>query len=195
MRVNDQSVEDAITACLFDSMKRSAELPGLQQRRDDDRSEQALDSSSAQILSGATVNEAHWEHFKQEDDLGIKGYGPTKADAFEQAAIAMTAAISDPKLLQSQSSVKISCKANNDELLLIHWLTSLAYEMATRRMLFSQFDVQISDGQLHATAWGEPIDPEWHHPAVEIKGVLLRNVRVAEEGEGRWGARCVIEEV
>ena len=40
--------------------------------------------------------QAHWEHFSHEADIGIRGVGPTLATAFEQAAIAMTAVITDP---------------------------------------------------------------------------------------------------
>ena len=34
----------------------------------------------------------HWEHFPHEADIGIRGFGATPAEAFEQAALAMSAA-------------------------------------------------------------------------------------------------------
>lgn len=39
-----------------------------------------------------------------------------------------------------------------------YWLNSLIFEMSTCRMLFSQFKVLIDNGQLKASAWGEPIN-------------------------------------
>jgi tRNA nucleotidyltransferase (CCA-adding enzyme) len=144
-------------------------------------------------IANATVTTTHWEHFSHGADIGVRGFGPTKADAFEQAALAMTAAITDPDLLQPQRSVQIACEAPDDELLLVDWLNALVYEMATRRMLFSQFDVRLSDGQLRATAWGEAIDPKWHQPAVEIKGATLTSVRVGAETDGSWVAQCVVD--
>ena len=38
----------------------------------------------------------HWEHFEHEADIGIRGIAPTLEQAFEQAAIAMTAVMTDP---------------------------------------------------------------------------------------------------
>jgi SHS2 domain-containing protein len=38
---------------------------------------------------------AHWEHFPHEADIGVRGFGASKAQAFEQAALAMTAVMTD----------------------------------------------------------------------------------------------------
>lgn len=35
---------------------------------------------------------ASWEHFSHEADVGVAGMGPTKAEAFRQAAIALSSA-------------------------------------------------------------------------------------------------------
>src|SRR3972149_8529533 len=37
-----------------------------------------------------------WEHFPHIADIGVRGIGATRAQAFEQAALAMTAGITDP---------------------------------------------------------------------------------------------------
>ena len=39
---------------------------------------------------------AFWEHFEHEADMGIRGVGQTKEQAFEQAAMALTAVITEP---------------------------------------------------------------------------------------------------
>lgn len=31
--------------------------------------------------------DAHWEHFPHDADIGVRGFGPTPARAFEQAAL------------------------------------------------------------------------------------------------------------
>ncbi|MBT9613287.1 MAG: archease, partial [Burkholderiales bacterium] len=35
----------------------------------------------------------HWEHFTHGADIGVRGFGNTPSEAFEQAALAMTAVI------------------------------------------------------------------------------------------------------
>ena len=133
-----------------------------------------------------------WEHYEHGADVGVRGFGATKAQAFEQAAVAMTAAIADPTTILARDKVSVRCEAPDDELLLAEWLNALVYEMATRRMLFSRFEVRIEDGRLSADAWGEAIDAQRHHPAVEVKGATLTTLRVARHGDG-WLAQTVID--
>lgn len=38
---------------------------------------------------------ARWEHFPHQADIGVRGMGATLAQAFEQAALALTAVIVD----------------------------------------------------------------------------------------------------
>jgi SHS2 domain-containing protein len=135
---------------------------------------------------------AHWEHFPHEADMGIRGFGATEAEAFEQAALALTAVVTDLATIEPRDAVTVECDAPDRELLLAEWLNSLVYEMSTRRMLFGRFEVQIDDGRLHAHAWGERVDPGRHHPAVEIKGATYTALRVAHEN-GEWMAQTVVD--
>jgi tRNA nucleotidyltransferase (CCA-adding enzyme) len=133
-----------------------------------------------------------WEHFPHEADMGVRGIGATKAQAFEQAALALTAVITDPGKLSANEVVDIFCEAPDDELLLVDWLNALVYEMATRKLLFGRFEVHIVDHQLNARAWGEPADVAKHQPAVEIKGATYTALRVAQEN-GEWMAQTVVD--
>jgi SHS2 domain-containing protein len=135
---------------------------------------------------------ASWEHYEHGADIGVRGLGDTKAEAFAQCALALTAAVADLRHVWALEPVAVHCEAPDDELLLAAWLNALVYEMATRRMLFSRFDVRIEDGRLSADAWGEAIDAARHHPAVEVKGATMTTLRVARHGDG-WLAQTVID--
>jgi len=135
---------------------------------------------------------AHWEHFPHDADVGVRGVGATKAQAFEQAALALTAVVTDLQSIEPQQAIEVECEAPDDELLLADWLNSLIYEMAARRMLFSRFSVQVDDHHLRSQAWGESVDPARHHPAVEIKGATYTSLRVAQE-DGEWLAQTVVD--
>ena len=78
-------------------------------------------------------------------------------------------------------------------MLLVDWLNALVYEMATRRMLFSRFEVRLDGTRLHATAWGEPVDVARHRPAVEVKGATYTQLKVARDEQGGWLAQCVVD--
>ena len=138
-----------------------------------------------------------WEHFAHGADIGVRGVGRSKAEAFEQAALALTAVITDPEAVMPKEAVEISCEVQDDELGLVDWLNAIVYVMATRRMLFGRFKVALDGGRLQATAWGEPLDPARHQPAVEVKGATYTELRV---GRGRsddqtevWTAQCVVD--
>lgn len=136
---------------------------------------------------------AHWEQFSHPADMGICGYGKTMAGAFEQAALGLTAMICELATVRTEIPVQIRCEATDHELLLVDWLNELIYEMATRRMLFSRFQVRITQTLLTATAWGEAIDRQRHRPTVEAKGATYTELQVRQMENGLWVAQCVID--
>lgn len=144
------------------------------------------------MLAAPEGGSAHWEHYAHGADMGVRGFGATTAQAFEQAALAMTAVITDPAGVQAREAVQVSCEAPDLELLLVDWLNALIYEMATRKWLFGRFAVRLEDNRLHGQAWGEPVDITRHQPAVEIKGATYTSLRVAQE-HGVWVAQTVVD--
>jgi len=139
-----------------------------------------------------SVHVARWEHFAHDADIGVVGIGPTKAEAFRQAALALTAVVTDPAKVNPIHPVPVACEAPSDDLLLVEWLNALIYEMAVRAMLFCNFSVEIDDGRLRATAYGEAVDVVRHEPAVEIKGATLTALQVVQGADG-WRAQCVVD--
>lgn len=134
-----------------------------------------------------------WEHFPHQADIGVRGIGATKGEAFEQAALALTAVITDPDAVAPKELIEVACEAPDDELLLVDWLNAIVYETATRRMLFGRFEVAIDGSKLKARMWGEPIDIEKHQPAVEVKGATCTELRVGEGQNSSWTAQCVVD--
>jgi len=134
-----------------------------------------------------------WEHFPHGADIGVRGIGATRDEAFEQAALALTAVIVDPAQVGAGTVVEIRCQAPDDELLLADWLNALIYEMATRNMLFGRFAVALRDHALEAKAWGEPIDRVRHRPAVEVKGATYTALSVGQRDDHSWIAQCVVD--
>src|SRR4030067_1795112 len=122
---------------------------------------------------------ARWEHFPHQADVGVRGLGATLAQAFEQAALALTAVITDLAAVAPREMLRLSCAAPDAELLLVDWLNMLIYEMATRNMLFSRFEVHLEGNRLTAQVWGEALEAGSHRPAVEVKGATYTALRVA----------------
>jgi SHS2 domain-containing protein len=135
---------------------------------------------------------ARWELYEHEALMGVRGFGESKLQAFEQAALAVTAVVADPAAVAPRDQVSLDCEAPDDELLFAEWVNSLAREMSTRGMLFSRFDLRLKDRRLAAQAGGEPVDPGRHHPAAEVKGATRTTLRVARHAEG-WMAQTVVD--
>lgn len=143
-------------------------------------------------MTHQTALPARWEHYEHGADIGVRGFGATKSEAFAQAALALTAVIADPASVEPRVSVAIECEAPDDELLFAEWLNAIVYEMATRTMLFGRFHVQLDGTRLTGGARGEKVDVPRHHPAVEVKGATYTSLRVAP-ANGGWLAQTVVD--
>lgn len=134
-----------------------------------------------------------WEHFAHEADVGIRGIGADIRTAFEQAALALTAVVTDPASVHPAEKREFECDASDEELLLVDWLNALIYSMGTDFLLYSKFEVAISGTRLHASAWGEKLDIARHRPAVEVKGATFTELAVRQQAGGSWIAQCVVD--
>ena len=144
------------------------------------------------MIAPSVTSRAAWEHFPHDADVGVRGFGTTPAEAFAQAALALTAVVTAARV-EPLSSVEIGCEAPDLELLFVDWLNTIIYEMAVRRMLFARFDVKIEGTRLEATLWREAVDVARHAPACEPKGATYTALRVGKDAEGLWSAACVVD--
>lgn len=139
------------------------------------------------------ANAGRWEHFPHQADVGIRGIAPSLDQAFAQAAVALTAVVTDPDEVRPLETVTFTAADPDRELLFVDFLNTLIFEMARRHMLFSRFHVRIGDQHLTADAQGEPVDIRRHQPAVEIKGATYTELAVKQLDDGSWLAQCVVD--
>jgi SHS2 domain-containing protein len=144
------------------------------------------------LFDVSVMDRSRWEHFPHDADVGVRGFGPTPAQAFEQAALALTAVVTRAEV-KPLSPVEVKCEAPDLELLFVDWLNMVIFEMAVRRMLFSRFDVRIDGSRLEGELWGEPVDVARHAPACEPKGATYTALKVAQDADGLWSAGCVVD--
>lgn len=135
---------------------------------------------------------AGWDLLPHDADVIVRGWGPTLEAAFEQAALALTAAVTDAKVA-GETATAVTCEAEDIELLLVEWLNAIIYEMAVGQMLFGRFELAIEGARLEGTLWGEPADQAQHRPACEPKGATYTALHVAQDADRRWSASCVVD--
>lgn len=69
-----------------------------------------------------------WDNFAHDADIGVVSEGPTKDEAFRQAAIALTAVVVDPRSVRLTDAIALQCEGSTDELRFVQWLNAVVYE-------------------------------------------------------------------
>jgi len=134
-----------------------------------------------------------WEHLEHGADIGVRGHGKDLAEAFTQAALALSGIVTELDRIEAVVAIDVDCEAPDFDLLLVDWLNEIVYQMATRQMLLRRFEVRISGHRLRARLHGETVDPARHQPAVEIKGATFTELSVYRSDAGDWVAQCVVD--
>lgn len=133
-----------------------------------------------------------YETFEHEADIGIRGFGGTVEEAFENAAVALYSVMVDVKAVKPLENETISVSAPELETLLVEWLNALLTLSDIKRMVFSKFEVNIEGTTLRGTAWGEALDRSRHEPNVEVKGATYHMLNIRKQG-GEFIAECVVD--
>lgn len=139
------------------------------------------------------MKHSRWDHFEHEADIGVRAIAPSREKLFELLAEALTAIITEPSSVRPIETITIRCEAPDDALLLVDWLNALVYEMATRRLLFGEWHVQLDGQKLTARVSGEIVDRARHQPVVEVKGATYTALSVERDEQGMWHGQCVVD--
>jgi SHS2 domain-containing protein len=132
-----------------------------------------------------------YSYFEHEADVGIIGRGALLEEAFEAAAAAVFARMTDLSAVRAIESVRIEFEEADVELALVRWLNLLLGVARERAMMFSEFclerDGVVWRGRASGEAWRR--DQE---RGVEVKGATLTMLKVEPTAAG-WEARCVVD--
>ena len=135
---------------------------------------------------------AAYESFAHESDIGIRGFGNTLEEAFENAATAMYSVIVGVDLVKPLERKEVTASAPDEELLLVEWLNALLSLSDVEKMVYSKFEVKFDGTTLTGTAWGEKLDQTRHEPKVEVKGATYHMLKVFKDGDS-YVAQCVVD--
>ncbi len=129
-------------------------------------------------------------------DLAVRAWGETLDEAFVEAARALVAAMVSLDRVRPIVQKGFSLQDSSVELLLVDWLAALVAEKDLTGLVFSRFDVRVTEEgsavTLGGTAWGEPLDAVRHEARSEVKGISLLGLRIRTEN-GTWFAEYVAD--
>lgn len=130
-------------------------------------------------------------YFEHDADTGIIGRGTLIEEAFENAARAVFATMTELDRVRPETSVAIEFEEADPELALVIWLNRLLAEARSRALIFGRFHLRRNGARWSGTAEGEPWRADMER-GVEVKGATLTSLAVTQQ-DGLWEARCVVD--
>jgi SHS2 domain-containing protein len=130
-------------------------------------------------------------------DIAFKAWGKDLEETFIAAADAtMNVMVEDVGSIQPRESRDIRLKNDHLDLLLHDFLQELVYYKDSEKLMLRArkvgIDVQSRPFTLEGIARGETLDPERHHPRVDVKAVTLHQFRLEKNDRG-WEARVILD--
>lgn len=115
-------------------------------------------------------------------DIGIKVYGKSLNELFENAGLAMFEIIAWLKKIKKKHIIEFKVEANSFEELMQAWLSQLLLKFNLEKFLFVEFKVRkICKNYLFAEAYGEIFNPLKHKLKREIKLVTYHQLELKKE--------------
>lgn len=125
-----------------------------------------------------------YEQFSHTADIGVKVFGRSLKELFENAAFAMFDIIADLEGLKGPIVKKIALTAPNKEELLIAWLDELLYNFYTKQIVFYEFKVdELSDDMIKAKAFGRGLAVNRNRLKTEIKAATYYNLKIIKRDD------------
>ena len=125
-------------------------------------------------------------------DTGIRAYGVTELELFENAAWGMFDLMFDLTSLKPQRDVPVVAAGDSLEELLVNWLSELLYQAETLGLALCYFTVdRLETGGMQGSAGGTPASTtELRGPP--IKAVTYHDLAVVET-PNTWWARIIFD--
>jgi protein archease len=130
-------------------------------------------------------------------DIAFRAWGRDLEETFVSAADAvMNAMVEDLDAIQPHNTRILSVEHEALDMLLFNFLQELVYYKDAEQLLLRVQRLRMAyDSQpytLHATAVGEPIDPDRHRMRVDVKAVTLHRFSLAQTERG-WDATVILD--
>jgi SHS2 domain-containing protein len=133
-----------------------------------------------------------WECFAAERDVGVRGWGRTRGEAFAQAALGVFALIVAPEQINGAEQREVRAQADARERLLVAWIDECLYVHEIEGFVASSVEMTVcTDTLAHGVLHGEVLDPGRHRVGVGLTEAVREGARV-EVRDDLHEARIVV---
>ena len=125
-----------------------------------------------------------YEQFSHTADIGVRVFGRTLKELFENAAFAMFDIIADLEGLEGKIVKEFELTAPNHEELLVAWLDELLYNFYTKGIIFYKFEViDLKEDFIKAKVFGRDLRENKNRLKTEIKAATYYNLKIIKKDD------------
>ena len=125
-----------------------------------------------------------YEQFSHTADIGVRVFGKTLKELFENAAFAMFDILADLEGIKGEITQDFELTASNHEELLISWLDELLYNFYAKNIIFYKFEVtELSVDVIRAKASGRSVSENRNRLKTEIKAATYYNLKIIKKDD------------
>ena len=138
-------------------------------------------------------DDAGWEHFETEADVGVHAWAATRALAFAEAALGVFALIVRPEEVQEREHREVRAQADSPERLLVAWINECLYLHEIEGFVVRRVEVDAcTETVVHGVLRGEEVDASRHQLGTIVKAATMHRVSVTEV-TGRHEVRVIVD--
>jgi SHS2 domain-containing protein len=126
-------------------------------------------------------------------DIGFRAFGGTRAELFENAALALVSLASEPEDVAERLEYPLEAAGSDWESLLVGWLSEVLYWFDGKRIAFRRFQIRALDSELlSAAGYGEPRNSARHRARTIVKAVTWHQLKIRPTANG-WMAEVYLD--
>ena len=134
-----------------------------------------------------------WEHFEVEADVGVRGWGESRAVAVAQATLGVFALLVDPAEVEAREVREVRAQADGPETLLVSWIDECLYVHDIEGFVVREVEMTVfTDTLAHGLLRGEPLDAARHRVGTVVKGATYHTVALTVR-DGVHEARIIVD--
>jgi SHS2 domain-containing protein len=130
-------------------------------------------------------------------DIAFSAWGKTLEETFRSAADAtMNVMVEELGAILPKEKRELRLENDQLDMLLFDLLQELIYYKDSEKLMLRTPQIRIQEKSkpytLEATALGEKLDPDRHHPRVDVKAVTLHRFRLDQTDRG-WDVFVILD--
>jgi protein archease len=139
------------------------------------------------------MREAGWEHFDVEAEVGVRGWGPSRAAAVAQLTLGVFSLIAAPESVEVRDRREVRAQAEGPEALLVTWIDECLYVHEIEGFVVHEVEMTVcTDTLAHGYLHGEPVDPGRHRIGGVVKGATYHQTALTVQ-DGLHEARLIVD--